>query len=135
VAWRAGLIWPRFEPPSAQSWSAESDARAREITLHLPLMNRGALTETVRAVGRSGPGLALQATTETYPVTFPPNSGAEVTLRYRVTDCDAVPTRDWPIPVEVSRPWGGVTVHLSGPSFDPSTPWQRKLADEACGRA
>jgi len=132
--WRAGLIEPRFEPPSAQNWSAQFDAQAGEFTLHLPLMNQGALTETVLGVGRSGPGLTLLPPVDIFPLTLAHDTGEEVPLRYRVTDCAAVPAGDWPIPVLVSRPWGSVMVELRGPSIGGNTPWQRKLADEACGR-
>jgi hypothetical protein len=132
--WRSGLVRPRFEPPSSQPSSADFNPQAREFTLHLPLMNRGVLTETILVVGRSGPGLVLQAPTDTFPLRLAPNTGRDVSLRYRVTDCDAVPAGDWPIPVRVSRPWGSVTTGLLGPSFGGQAPWQRKLADGACGR-
>ena len=134
LGWRAGLIAPRFEPPDAQNWSAEFDAQAGEFTMHLPLMNQGALTETVLAVGRPGPGLTLLPPADSFPLTLAHNTGQDVSLRYRVTDCAAVPAGEWPIPVRVSRPWGSVTVDLRGPSIGGNTPWQRKLADGACGR-
>jgi hypothetical protein len=129
--WRAGLIVPRIERDRMAGGFVAS-VEAPEFTVAVPLMNNGQLTETVLGVGRSGPGLTLEPPVDGYPLTLPSRTGVELRLRYKVTDCAAVPAGDWPIPVRISRPWGAATVYVSGPTIGVRAPWQHMLAAQAC---
>ena len=114
----------------------------------VPVVNRGRRPIDVLGVGRSGPGLQLDAVRGTLPSTLHPGESLTVTLVYRVTDCTAVPADPWPVPVRVKRPWGRYTAYLELPAgTSPDAPdgmrnfvgrdpyaveWQRALADLAC---
>ena len=138
--WRAGLVVPRIERDDLMGGFI-AGVEGRGFSIGVPLANNGQLTETVLGLGRSGPGLTLLPSTDTYPRTLPPHSGELLTLHFAVTDCAAVPDGPWPVPVRVSRPWGTVTLYVAGPTVPdypgtadgpPGTPWQRRLADVAC---
>ena len=102
----------------------------------------------VLGIGRDGPGLVLESVDGALPLTLGHNEGVGVMLHYRVTDCAAVPTGSWPVPVRVERPWGTYTVYIDmptqpagdiidNPAIIPdgdrqAVPWQRNLAAQAC---
>lgn len=145
VGW-SGLLWPRLgtSADGQSSW----DTATRTFTVTVVVMNRGSRTEHLVAAGRGGPGLRLTRVAG-LPVDIPRQTGVGVELHYRITDCAAVPTASWPVPVTVRRPWGAVTTHVTPPggvgesapdgySFSGSTDpyavsWQRYYADKVCG--
>jgi hypothetical protein len=71
----------------------------------------------------------------------------KVRVVYRITDCSAIPSGHWPVPVRVKRAWGVQTVYialpeitLNAPSFyaytgshDPyAVEWQRGISAKLC---
>ena len=116
--------------------------------MDLLIVNHGWTSAEIVGAGRSGPGLRLADVSGTLPITLAPGQSVSLRLRYRVTGCAAVPATPWPVPVQVTRPWGTVTVFIQLPTMDPpgtpsgmrtftgsdpyAVPWQRALADESC---
>jgi hypothetical protein len=120
------------------------------------VVNAGWTAITVVGAGRDGPGLSLQAVSTDpdgkvalpLPSTVEPGGTLTFVLRYRVTDCAAVPAEPWPVPIRVQRPWGVQSVYVAIPTHtsrhapegmrsysgrDPwAVEWQRDLADEDC---
>jgi len=104
--------------------------------------NDGLRPIRVLGVGRSGPGFRLDRVDGPLPSTVEPGEYLELVLIYAVTDCAAVPTGPWPVPVVVERPWGVQTVYVQPPllpatthegtSHWPDLEWQHWLADTAC---
>lgn len=140
--WWSGLLLPRLR--AAESGS-DTDTQARTFTYVLHLHNDGLTPIVVSRVGRDGPGLKLRSVATT-PMTISSGGTVDVALSYEVTDCAAVPTARWPIPVQVKRPWGHQSVDVQQPLLtspyapagpdedqDPSgRPWQEMLAGMAC---
>jgi hypothetical protein len=146
VVWRGGYLVARVDTrheATGFSWGASTGG---PITIQFPISNDGRTAITVTSIGRSGPGLTLDAPAG-LPLTLAPHTGEVVYLRYEVTDCAAIPAGAWPVPVVVRLWWGSQTVYVqpgpidedqpdgefaySGP--DPyGHPWQRALADISC---
>ena len=130
VLWRSGLIVPRLEATADGSLAGPG-----VITYDLSIRNDGLTEVRLLAAGRSGPGLELVQVASPFPVTLGPGDGAILRLFYRVTDCAAVPTGPWPVPVRVERPWGTRTTYVNLPAEyvqARKVEWQRARADEAC---
>jgi len=138
LAWYAGVLVPRVSWSDAPGYEFGWSPAHHSVVVH----NDGLLPIRVLGVGRSGPGLRLDRVDGTLPSTVDPGSQLSVMLTYAVTDCAAVPTQPWPVPVVVERPWGVQTVYVTlpderamdaeGMSRGPRLEWQRWLADAAC---
>lgn len=136
LLWWSGVVAPHLAEGSERGFSA--DMAEHHFSLQQTLTNRGWHTEQVIGVGRSGPGLELVRVSG-LPLRLAPGDSATVDLFYRVTDCAAVPTGDWPIPVRVHRVWGSMTADLQPQDMsridtqpDTMLPWQLALARTAC---
>ncbi|GAA1833725.1 hypothetical protein GCM10009682_60180 [Luedemannella flava] len=147
AAWWAGLVTPRVAWPGSSAYGMDVETRGT-FRYHLLVANEGLTDVTVTGVGRSGPGLRLTGTSGA-GVTLGPGAQSIIVLEYEVTDCAAVPTGAWPVPVQVTWLWGDRTVdvqpdtHLSADAPDSfsytgdrspyDVEWQRAAADMACG--
>jgi hypothetical protein len=144
--WWSGLVVPRVSIVKSSGFAYSVEPTV--VTHQVPIVNLGRRPVDVLGVGRSGPGMRLDAVRGAVPTTLHPGESLTVTLVYRVTDCAAVPADPWPVPVQVKWPWGRYTAYLALPTHtSPDAPddmrsftgrdpyaveWQRALADLAC---
>jgi hypothetical protein len=143
AAWHGGLFVPRLAANTNGVGTGPYEMRI-PVTIH---NNNGWAAVRVLGAGRGGPGLELVEVAGFAPQTLPPGGELGFELRYRVTDCAAVPEQPWPVPVVVGRPWGAQTIHLHLPPLtgddapteysysgrDPyAVEWQRYFAEKAC---
>jgi len=139
--WWSGLLVPRL------SFSGQVRAIAPRseptFTIVLVVKNDTPFTIHLRSAGRSGSGLQIIDTETASQLTS--GTAGKITLHYRVTNCSAVPSGSWPVPVRVERLWGQSTVwvagslQLSNPDSDGDDdpdpweiPWQQAMAQIAC---
>lgn len=140
--WWIGALRPRMSVNEGH-YVAHSSAEDATFSLTVQLANDARLTERIRSVGRSGPGLQLISVEA--PAELAGWTSQELTLHYRVTDCAAVPKGAWPIPVRVENPWqiwGTSTVwvarSLEMPNNAPDAKdfsdvaWQQEMSRTAC---
>lgn len=148
-AWYGGVVVPRVSA-RLSGWSTDSERH--RFTYLMRVRNDGIAPVEIRRVGRSGPGLTLLSVNGLPPAariaSFTGAGSVDVELAYEVTDCGAVPTGSWPIPLQVKNSWGTHTIAVqpgvltwpdapagtwSYSGADPnSAPWQRVLANVAC---
>jgi hypothetical protein len=145
VAWWAGAVTPRFGPGGGSEYGAHRGT----IFYGISLRNAGYLPVAIIDAGRSGAGLELTAVDGDFPITLRRGEEIRIKLHYRVTDCAAVTSDAWPVPVTVERLWGAETVNIALPPQrqsewqGPDLPmlrvarngpveWQRSQADMAC---
>lgn len=145
----SGLPVPRLSSRGPNGYS--SDGAARTFSYRVALHNDGWAAVAVRNVGQDGPGLQLVSVgggdRDSVRATIGPGGEVELELVYQVTDCRAVRSDRWPVPVQVDRPWGWQTVRVQQPlltspntagfrSFSGEDPygqsWQKMLAELAC---
>jgi hypothetical protein len=146
VVWRGGYVVARVDTRDEASGYGWGTGTNRSFTIDLPIANDGRTAITVTSVGRAGPGLALTAPVG-LPFTLAPGHGVVVYLKYTVTDCAAVKSGAWAVPVTVRMWWGSQTVYVQpGPidqgqpdgeyeysGADPyGHPWQQALAATSC---
>jgi hypothetical protein len=137
---RSGLIAPRLaQDDRAGGLLAEVTARAFHV--RFTVRNDGQVPVRLVGFGRDGAGLTLTRTAvlgATLPVTLHRGEQVQFDLWYAVTDCAAVPTGAWPLPVRVARFFGTQTVSVPladepSPGGAPATaPWQQAWAEQAC---
>ncbi|MEU3454781.1 hypothetical protein ABZ671_14420 [Micromonospora sp. NPDC006766] len=161
VLWHIGIVVPRLNADGRTGgFGYEISPAERSFAYQVNIRNDGKVTLVVQAVGAEGPGLELTERTiltgappvlprGTLPITLHPGQEIGVRLGYRVTDCAAVSTEDWPIPVRVKGPLGVRTVGvmpetLRVPDEEPDETmwsgdrdpygrsWQDALARQAC---
>ena len=148
LVWRSGLLAPRLEWPRSAGYFTEANHGPQPVFLHsVTVVNEGWTPVTVLSAGRDGPGLTLTEVRDAFPVTLGAGDEVEFVVVYRVTDCSAVPTQRWPVPVRVRGWYGERTVYVGLPTRPgPGAPeqyqftgqdpyaveWQRALADMAC---
>ncbi|NUR82834.1 MAG: hypothetical protein HOY71_01970 [Nonomuraea sp.] len=133
VAWQTGLVVPRL------SLGADTGSGGTYATRDLPpvyeprleLVNDGLLPETVEAVGQSVPGMRLLEVAVASPE-LEPGGSTDVTLRYLVTDCAAVPAGSLPVPVRVRRWWGDVTTQAGYDENYSGSAWHRDTVADLC---
>ena len=144
--WRSGLVVAQVEYDLFAGYGWEvgpGQPVAQTVVAH----NSGVAAVTLVGAGRDMPGMRLTSVAPTFPVVIPAGSSLELTVRYQVTDCAAVPTDEWPVPVQVRMWWGEQTAYLDVPGqYVPPTgetmgslvmaevPWQAYLAGVSCGR-
>jgi hypothetical protein len=145
LAWGAGLLRPRLE----LGGNAEYGADRGTIFYGFRVRNAGYSPLTIVGVGRGGAGLELTSVDGQLPVTLGRGEETWIKLRYRVTDCGAVTSGPWPVPVTVTRLWGAQTIQLALPTQRQSqwrgrdlpaltvvrsgpVEWQQNQADMAC---
>lgn len=133
AGWRSGMLWPNIaRDPSSAGWEVDTEQHVFQI--RFPIRNNGLVPVDIIAVGRNGHGLILLDAQISHSH-LSAGDGAEISLTYKVDDCEAVEPGSWPVPLHVSR---GRTAYVSAPDItSPPTgdlPWQVKLADLACGR-
>ncbi|MEV8633817.1 hypothetical protein AB0395_19375 [Streptosporangium sp. NPDC051023] len=136
-------------PPSrfgleAASSSSEAVQEGREahgrFTVRVTVRNLNDEPVTVFGIGRSGPGLRLLSTRRPAPHSLGPERATSFDLKYRVTDCGAVPRGNWPIPVRLERNGAPEVAYPSmrmtaGNSTNTGTgpeSWQSVLSNEIC---
>ncbi|MEU8261488.1 hypothetical protein AB0C02_12820 [Micromonospora sp. NPDC048999] len=152
VLWSIGIVVPRLRAIEASGFLAQINPEERSFAYGVHIRNDGQVSVVVQAVGAEGPGLELTDARNlegTLPTTLHPGEVIEIRLGYRVTDCTAVSTEDWPIPVRVKGPLGAHTVDVMPPTLrlpgeapdetmwsgdrDPyGRSWQDALARQAC---
>ncbi|MET9065460.1 hypothetical protein [Streptosporangium sandarakinum] len=131
----------RFRLRSTAS-SSQVSGGAREFVIRVDVQNLNKGPVTLVGIGRNGPGLRLMSADDS-PQTLKPRERVSYELRYRVTDCDAVPRKDWPIPVRVRQGAGQRVVEVPLAGFAPdameggeessaTVPWQAAMAGEVC---
>ena len=154
----SGLVVPRLSDGDASAYGYND---SWVMYYEFEVVNDGITAVEIVDVGRSGPGLDL--VDHPIGVDGSPSGVAQLPVRvaagdhvwlgvaYEVTDCDAVPSEPWPVPVTVSRPWGTHTTWLSLPEQsrldyhlptagagdegeyrDEAVEWQRALAEAVC---
>ncbi|HST80276.1 MAG TPA: hypothetical protein VLL08_00905 [Kineosporiaceae bacterium] len=137
--WWVGALTPQLRLGYGYRGSTPGSEPA--FTIVLPVRSDATLPIHLRSAGRSGPGLQLIDAEVPHEVAS--GTRGEITLHYRVTDCSAVPTGSWPIPVHVDRFWGQGTAWVAGElemsnedAEDDSDlweiPWQQAMAKAAC---
>jgi hypothetical protein len=101
LGWQWGAVVPRV---GGSGHGAMSGPGVMAVTVDV--RNTGWTGMRVVGVGRSGPGLRLTRVDGTVPADLGDASSASYTLYYDVTNCAALPTGPWPVPVRIQRPWG-----------------------------
>ena len=147
AVWRSGLVTNRLVWDDMASHSASATHTFIEHSVEI--RNTGWVPITILGAAESGPGLRLDRIDGSFPMTVEPDATVSFVVRFTVTDCAAIPTGAWPMPVRVDRWWGEQTVLIDippmpdqdAPAFqtyigeDPNAiPWQRQLTKVACGR-
>lgn len=137
LVWWSGLVAPHL---TADGTGYSADTATQRVTLTVDVVNHGWHAEEVVAAGRSGPGLTLERVSGV-PQRLLSGASGTITLDYQVTDCAAVPSGAWPVPVRAHRWWGSSSAALRvadqpvvSSSSSASVPWQVALARTACGR-
>jgi hypothetical protein len=146
LLWQSGLTVPRLGWASNTGYGFSTGDH--HVEYDLKISNDGLTPVEVIGLGRSGPGFELRAVRAQLPTTLRPGDILEATLIYDITDCAAVPSDAWPVPVTVSRIWGTATGFVLPPTVTaPTAPtgmrqyqgrdpyaleWQRGLAEYAC---
>lgn len=145
LAWWAGAVTPRFGPGGGSEYGVDRGT----IFYGISLRNTGYLPVTIIEAGRSGAGLELTAVDGDFPITLQRGEETWIKLHYRVTDCAAVTSDAWPVPLIVERLWDAQTVNIALPpqrqsewqgsdlpplrvARDGPVEWQRRQADMAC---
>ncbi|NUP46599.1 MAG: hypothetical protein HOW97_04705 [Catenulispora sp.] len=147
----SGLIHPRITMPAdrADGGAAYKDTQiiARQIVVH----NDGWTTVHVTGIGQDGPGLRLLGPADPGgpnknseiagaqpPFDLHPDQTVTMVVIYKITDCAAVSSSPFAVPVRVDSLWGTQTVSIAlppvyrGRSFT-SIEWQRDMANDVCG--
>lgn len=122
--------------------------REHRATYSFQVMNLGDGTATITRVGRSGPGLRLVATSvhpvrghgaqgwvasvSTPPVRVEAYSAVSVMLVYRVSRCDGLSGKPWPIPVTYRTRSGDTHTVMIDPGSSGNGPWHRELTSGMC---
>ena len=117
-------------------------------TYAFQLMNLGNVTATITRIGRSGPGLRLVATSahpvrhhgagglfvgvSALPIRVEAYSAVSVMLVYRVSRCDGLAGRAWPIPVTYRTESGEIHTVMVDPGSAGNGPWHRELTSGMC---
>jgi hypothetical protein len=152
TVWTSGLAWAHVERPWAEGFAQKADPVARTITTDFVIKNDGWRAIGIEDIGADGPGLRVLRTGHplvnaddwrTVPFWLKPGETATLSITYQITDCAAVTSGEFAIPVRVHRFWGTQTVDITLPRAyrevsphiaSPVGPeWQRDLADQACG--
>jgi hypothetical protein len=147
AVWRSGLVVAQIEFPRYGGGYGWEVGPGQPVAQTLAARNSGLTAVTLLGAGRDMPGMRLTAVEPTFPVLIPPGGEVQLTVRYQVTDCAAVPTDEWPVPVQVQMWWGEQTAYLHVPSQYVPQPegiaapvggievqWQAYLAGVSCGR-
>jgi hypothetical protein len=156
LMWYSGVLVPqlRWSEEGGFMWASGPDLVSQAVHVR----NDGWVPVSVIGAGRSGPGLRLVAVQDgppdalmvrqnPLPHELRPGESLTFVVVYRITDCSAITTQPWPVPVRLRRPWGAQTVYVhvpaqvgvrtsayvSGP-YLPMVEWQRAISDELCGR-
>lgn len=134
-----------------QGFSSTRIPAEHRATYTFQLMNLGGGTATITQVGRSGPGLRLVSTSAhperdrrpqgwlaaapALPIRVDAHSAISVTLVYKVSGCDGLTGRAWPIPVTYRTTSGDRhTVMVDPGSGGDGGPWHRELTSGMCPR-
>ena len=125
AGWHTGLLVPHLRSTGASSAEVPIGG---PITTSIEFRNSGVRPVTILAAGRSEPGLELLGNGNTLPMTVGPGETFTLTFVYRITDCDAVPTGAWELPVRVQRLWGEQTISVRDWTGD----WPRTWLDLWC---
>src|SRR5262249_50299592 len=113
----------------------EVHADQQSFEISFPVRNDGLVPLDISSLGRSGKGLQL-VDAQIAKSHLSAGESAEISFTYKVTDCNAVESGHWPVPLHLSR---GRTAYvdapdITGPPDAGRGPWQVKLAAVACGR-
>jgi hypothetical protein len=138
-------------------WSGATSVNPKIIVRQFTVKNTGWTTARIVGFGKDGPGLKLLGPGDVggptkysdipsprLPFDLGPGQSTPLVIYYAITDCGAVPSDSFPIPIRVDRPWGTQTIdiHLQpsyvtqGEGFQidpPEIGWQKAMADSACG--
>src|SRR2546423_3242513 len=114
LLWVSGLVHSRLAWSYAEGYGAQT--RDRIFATDVGILNNGWTDVRITGVGQDGPGLKLIDVSDRPnistdagrkpPFTLHPGQTAVVSLSYQVTDCAAVPSGAFDVPVRVERPWG-----------------------------
>jgi hypothetical protein len=156
LVWYSGVAVPRlrWSEEGGFGWATGPDFVSQAVHVR----NSGWVPLNVIGAGRSGPGLQLIAVQDgppeplmvrenPLPQVLRPGQSLTFVVVYRITDCSAIPTQPWPVPVRVQRPWGVQTVYIPVPPqpaapgsiyvngpYVPMVEWQRTISDDLCIR-
>ncbi|GII64144.1 hypothetical protein Skr01_42290 [Sphaerisporangium krabiense] len=112
---------PRIVANGGAGGSSSGDGKGGgDLDLTIGITNEGKEAVTIVGFGRSGPGMKLLLPARRGPYVLLPGEEMGLQVKYRVTDCKAVPRTEWPIPVRVLRSGGEQAVYLKSSG---ETPW------------
>jgi hypothetical protein len=118
----------------------DADESFRRFTVNMEMKSSSREPMTIVGIGRSGPGMTLVPPKKQDARILQPGRSLVFSLKYKITDCAAVPKGDWPIPVRVEASGGQTTVYASLQMFGSDRegkpagkPWQTALSGEVCG--
>jgi hypothetical protein len=147
--WVSGFVRANLSWSDSQGYGSSFNPHTHTFSTDVVVKNNGWTAVRVTGIGGDGAGLHLTGTTQphistdlgrTVPFTLEPGQTAILALDYQVTDCAAVTSGSFPVPVRVKRFWGTQTVSVgiatdleSTPSSARTVEWQRWLADQTCG--
>ncbi|GAA0980697.1 hypothetical protein GCM10009555_047640 [Acrocarpospora macrocephala] len=118
---KSGLLGARFQTLMLEGSSGWSSGDTRTFSIRFGIRNDAWTSVTIVDAGRSSSFMRLLKIEETrMPITLEHGDTAYVEFVYQVTDCDNVPNEEWPIPVQVERPWGVQTEYVEPPPQDPN---------------
>ncbi|GAA0409308.1 hypothetical protein Acor_61590 [Acrocarpospora corrugata] len=139
--WNSSLVNARFQVvwlDGSQGWGSGD---TKTFSIRFGVKNDGWTSTTIVGAGRSNSSIRLvQIEGVKLPITLEHGDTAQLEFVYEVTDCNSVLIEEWPIPVQVARPWGTETVYVVPPpqepdsanpyynDYDENTHWQWQVA-------
>lgn len=151
--WTSGAVRANLAWSNKQGDGGEVNPTAHTFSTDVVIRNGGWTAVRVTGIGGDTAGLHFTGNSQphistdlgrTVPFTLQSGQTAIVAVDYTVTDCQAVTSAPFDVPVRVDRFWGTETVGIripQGTEFTdttgvPSTPriveWQRSMADQTC---
>ncbi|WP_067144269.1 hypothetical protein [Microtetraspora malaysiensis] len=121
VSWYSGMVRARLQAVMLEGSGGSSDSDTRVTTIRFGIRNEAWTPVTIAGAGRSSSFMRLLRVKGTRtPITLGPGDTADFEFVYKVTNCSAISTQEWPIPVRVERPWGMQTVYVEPPLQEPN---------------
>ncbi|MEV4016003.1 hypothetical protein AB0J35_36430 [Nonomuraea angiospora] len=118
---KSGLVGVQLQTITLEGSSGWSDGDKRTVSIRFGIRNDGWTPVTIAGVGRSSSFMKLLKIEGIHaPIVLRSGNVADVELVYQVASCNNIP-QEWPIPVQVERPWGTDTVYVEPPPQEPNS--------------
>jgi hypothetical protein len=113
------------------SFQVDAEPATRVGSYAFTMVNDGSTAILIEGMGRSGPGLELMRV-QPSRAELAPAASIDVILRFHVSDCAAVSTNPWPLPVRIRAAGKVSTQYLTLRAAGPRNQWQHDLSAAVC---